>query len=548
MNTTGTSVPTREAAAYNAIFLNLSNPILSNRNVRQAIACSINKTRIVTEAFYGYASVSKGPLPPSLQDWYNPNVTDYGFNKTLAEELLDQEYPRGPDGWRFNLAIKTIATPSSCPWNLNTLYIIRDDLKSVGINASIQFSCLPRELGSGDFDAFFQGWIYGCLGPDELFMLFHSEGSSNFGRYSNATLDPLLEEGVSSFNETVRKIDFDRAQEIIAQDLPEIFLFHRYVTFGHNTDFHGSVLSTPPLNGELTSYYLRAIWYDRTLRGKGNCPYRVCFRDSEGRRTGYCDGAAYEDIPDSTYSGMDSDPQVVKVREPAGIYTVELVGTGNSSYKFEFANIALDYKDVWIPEGFIHENETITYIVKVYGDGSIKVYDQDEFSPHDLGMRSISASKTVVGQDYTANLNATVFNWGDYTEHFNITFYANTTVIGTVIDVVLLSGEPATKSFTWNTAGFAKGNYTIKAYAWPVGGENDLADNTLADGWVVVTIPGDIDGSFSVDGGDLGLLGLAWYTKPGDANWNPNADIDGGGLVDGGDLGILGLYWFQTDP
>jgi hypothetical protein len=111
------------------------------------------------------------------------------------------------------------------------------------------------------------------------------------------------------------------------------------------------------------------------FRSKGRCPYRVCFIDSEGRRTGYYDGTACEDIPDSTYSGVDSDPQVVKVREPAGVYTVELVGTENASYKFEFANIALDYKDVWIPEGFIHENETITYIVKVYGDGSIKVYD-----------------------------------------------------------------------------------------------------------------------------------------------------------------------------
>jgi peptide/nickel transport system substrate-binding protein len=535
-DTTGTSVAAKEAAAFWCIWLNMSSPVLQSGNVRQAIAHAINKTKIITEAFCGYASAAKGPLPPSLQEWCNPNVADYEFNETLAEELLDQECPRAPDGWRFSLVIKTVHSSLEVPWEANALYTIRDDLISVGINASIQFGTPISEFSSGNFDAFLIGWGYDALGPDDLYDIFHSDGMVVLGNYHNSTLDALLEEGKSSFNETLRKMDFDRAQEIIAQDLPMIFLYHPYVAAAYNSDFHGRFLSTPPVNGRLTPYFLKEIWYDPTLRGKGNCPYRVCFTDSEGRRTGYHDGTAYEDIPDSTYSGVDSEPQVVKVREPAGIYTVELVGTENSSYKFEFANIALDYKDVWIPEGFIHENETITYIVKVYGDGSIKVYDQDEFSSHDLGMRSISASKTVVGQDYTADLNATVFNWGDYTEHFNITFYANTTVIGTVIDVVILSGETATKSFTWDTTGFAMGNYNVTICATPVSGETDTTDNNLTGGWVLVTIPGDVDGDlengrYDVDLYDAVRLLACYGAKQGEPNFDINCDIDNSGQV-----------------
>jgi hypothetical protein len=170
-----------------------------------------------------------------------------------------------------------------------------------------------------------------------------------------------------------------------------------------------------------------------------------------------------------------------------------------------------------------------------------------EYATTNIATTNITTSKTIVGRGYTTSINVTVENQGIYTETFNITAYANTTIISQT-EVTLTSGNFTTITFTWNTTGFAKGNYTIKAYAWPVPSENATSDNTLADGWIIVTIPGDIDGSFSVDGGDLGLLGFAWYTKPGDANWNPNADIDGGGLVDGGDLGILGLYWFQTDP
>jgi hypothetical protein len=59
------------------------------------------------------------------------------------------------------------------------------------------------------------------------------------------------------------------------------------------------------------------------------------------------------------------------------------------------------------------------------------------------------------------------------------------------------------------------------------------------------TPPINFDGI--VDGGDLALLGLAWYSNStGDSNWNQSADLNGDGVIDGGDLGILGQQWFKT--
>jgi peptide/nickel transport system substrate-binding protein len=559
-NTTGTSVAAKEAAAYYSIWLNLSNPILQSRNVRQAIAHAINRTKIITEAFYGYASAAKGPLPPSLQEWCNPNITDYAFSMTLAEELLDLECPRAPDGWRFSLVIKTIHDPLQVPWEANALYIVRDDLRSVGINASIQFSTPLSEFTSGNFDAFLEGYGFDALGPDDLYIIFNSnEWCCYITNYQNVTLDALLAEGRSSFNETLRKLDFDRAQEIIAEDQPQIFLYHPYVAAAYNNDFHGRFLSTPPINGRLTSYFLANIWYDRTLSGKGNCPYRVCFTDSEGRRTGFHDGMAYEDIPDSTYSGMDSDPQVVKIREPAGIYTVELVGTENGPYKFEFANMALNYKDVWVPEGYIHENETITYIVKVFEDGSMKVYDYDKYSEHDVGVRSMTSSKTVVCQNYKMNLNVNVFNWGNFTENFNVTVYSNSASINQT-QMTMTSGNSSTIAFTWNNTGFAKGNYTLSAYAWAVPGETETSDNNFTVGWVFVSMVGDLTGSVpgvpdsKVDIRDIALVAKAFGSTPGAPGWNANCDITGAtpgvpdGKVDIRDIAIVAKHFGEADP
>jgi hypothetical protein len=516
--------------------LNLSDSYLGNLDVRQALIIAVNKSDIVWESFLGYAEPAFGPFSPDFGYWYNQDITKYEYNKTKAQELLDQAgYPIDNEtGVRFSLTLKV------GDWNLyrvNATRIVAEYWQAIGVNATVQVCSTFQEM-AGIFSIYAVTYVWLEAGGDPAGVgpVWGNAAEANAWNYCNSQFDDLIAQGLSEANQTRRKEIYDQAQEILAVEVPSLFLYHQKQLTIFNNDFHG--FASGGLVSQLYPYSLEKAWYDPTLSGKGKCPYRVCFVDSEGRRTGYHDGIAYDDIPDSTYSGIDSDPQVVKVREPAGIYTVEFVGTENSSYKFEFVNIALDYKDVWIPEGFIHENETITYIVKVYGDGSIKVYDQDKFSPHDLGMRSISVSKTVVGQDYTADLNATVFNWGDNTEHFNITFYANTTIIGTVIDVVLLSGEPATKSFTWDTTGFAKGNYTLWVYVWPVLGELDQADNNCTAGVFIVTIPGDVTGEGMCDMQDISIMIDKFMTAPPAIIYDPNVDANNDSSIDMADISI----------
>ena len=175
-------------------------------------------------------------------------------------------------------------------------------------------------------------------------------------------------------------------------------------------------------------------------------------------------------------------------------------------------------------------------------DGTVQVNS----APHDIAVTNITLGKTAIGQDYKGNITVTIENQGIYEETFNVSVYANSTEIATIKNVTLTNGMSTIITFTWNTSGFSKGNYTLSAYAWPVPGETDTEDNTYTDGWVKVTVAGDIDGSGRVDIGDLGLLGVAWFSTPSSPNWNPNADINNSNRVDLGDLGILGVNWFKT--
>jgi hypothetical protein len=166
---------------------------------------------------------------------------------------------------------------------------------------------------------------------------------------------------------------------------------------------------------------------------------------------------------------------------------------------------------------------------------------------HNIAVTSILSSKTIVGQGYSLNISVTVANQGIYAENFNVTTYANTTGIQTD-NITLTSATSTTITIVLNTTGLAYGNYTLSAYAWPVSGETNTADNNMTGGTINVSIPGDINGDGTVDIFDAIKLAVAFNATPSKPNWNPNADINGDGTVDFYDATILSGYFNQHYP
>jgi hypothetical protein len=169
---------------------------------------------------------------------------------------------------------------------------------------------------------------------------------------------------------------------------------------------------------------------------------------------------------------------------------------------------------------------------------------------HDVAVTNVTSAKTVICQGYGGNETVTVQNQGNFTETFNVTVYANTTSVASQ-NVTLSSGNSTAITFTWNTSGFVKGNYTIKAVAAPVPGETDTVDNNCTDGLVVVAMVGDVNADGKVEGKDLGAIAWSFGSYPGappPMSWDPNCDIDNDGKVDGKDLGVVSWHFGEWDP
>jgi hypothetical protein len=94
----------------------------------------------------------------------------------------------------------------------------------------------------------------------------------------------------------------------------------------------------------------------------------------------------------------------------------------------------------------------------------------------------------------------------------------------------------------------SQGNYTISVYATPVLGETEVSDNTFVDGWVVVTIKGDVDGDFDVDIYDVVRITGIYQSKRGDPEFNPNSDLDDDDEITIYDVVRCTSHYGQKDP
>lgn len=195
----------------------------------------------------------------------------------------------------------------------------------------------------------------------------------------------------------------------------------------------------------------------------------------------------------------------------------------------------------------------------------------NEFYAHDIAVVNVTPSKTIVGQGYCLSINVTVQNQGRFAETFNVTVYANTsgtdidtgpdhtvytisnltisnmTVVGTQ-KISLEAGGSTTLLFVWNTTGVNKHHYVIIASLEIVPEEIDIEDNTLVDGDICVTRPGDVNGNMLIDIYDIAAICGAYGARKDDSQYDPNLDINGDGKIDIYDVVIACTNYGKTDP
>jgi peptide/nickel transport system substrate-binding protein len=254
------------AFQYTHMAFNLKHPFFKDARVRQAIAYAIDKSELVDVVLFGLGSPATGPYVQNT--WpYNPDVKKYDYNPEKARQLLkeagwedtDKDGLLDKDGRPFKF---TVFTNTGNKLRENTAAIIQWRLAKIGIKMDIRqlewSTFINQFIDKKRFEAVILGWSIG-LDPDQ-YDIWHSsktrEKELNFISYSNPEVDALLEKGRRTFDIVERKKAYFRIQEILAEEVPYIFLYVPDATIIVSARFRGIKPSPIGISYNLPKWYV----------------------------------------------------------------------------------------------------------------------------------------------------------------------------------------------------------------------------------------------------------------------------------------------------
>ncbi len=226
------------SSGYTYLGFNLKDPRFADRRVRQAFAHAINKQELIEGVVLGMARDATGPLRPGT--WaYTDRVRRYEYSPEKARALLAEAGWKDRDGDglvedREGRAFTfTIRTNQGNEERKKVAEIIQQRLKEIGVGVEIQIlewsSFLKEFIKKKRFEAIVMGWGVGT-DPDQ-YVVWHSSQTGqdqlNHISYANPEVDALLDAGRSSCVQQDRIRYYHRLQEVMADDLPVVFLYFR---------------------------------------------------------------------------------------------------------------------------------------------------------------------------------------------------------------------------------------------------------------------------------------------------------------------------------
>jgi peptide/nickel transport system substrate-binding protein len=213
------------------VTFNVTDPLLKDKRVRQAVACAIDRQPIVDAILRGQARLANTLLP--VGHWAaatDSELAEYPHDVSRAQRLLGEAgFPAGKDGMRMRLTMKT----STDETTRLMAAVLQQQLRAAGIQLEIrstEFGTFYADVTKGAFQIYALRWIGSNEDPD-IFRYAYGTNSmppkgGNRGHYSNARLDALLAEASASSGRSVRKRDYVEVQQILADELPSIPMWY----------------------------------------------------------------------------------------------------------------------------------------------------------------------------------------------------------------------------------------------------------------------------------------------------------------------------------
>jgi peptide/nickel transport system substrate-binding protein len=247
--------------SYNVSCLqfNLDSPYFTNPKVRQAVAHSIDRQRLVDIVAYGYGAVTSSPIAPGLKEFHDPASSPYALDLKRAEALLDEAgFPRGANKIRFKVPLDY--NPIGDEGRRAAEYL-SGTLSRIGIAVEVRSAdasgFVKRVYTDRDFDFTYNGHsnlFDPTVGVQRIYWSKNFKKGvpfSNASNYNNPKVDALLEAAAVETDPAKRRALFFEFQQIVGEELPDISLFSPLFITIKNKRVHDESLTADGVEANL---------------------------------------------------------------------------------------------------------------------------------------------------------------------------------------------------------------------------------------------------------------------------------------------------------
>lgn len=205
-----------------AVYLNNAAAPLDNVKVRQAMSCAINRADIMTYLADGRGTAVGSSIYPAFGKYFMPELVDYyPYDVQKAKSLLAEAgYPNG-----FDLEI---TVPSAYQPHMDTATVVVEQLRAIGINASIkavEWSAWLKDVYQGrDFQATVIGFDAKNLTAGAMLDRWRSDASGNMINFKNAEYDQTLDKAAACVDDAEQTALYKRCEAILTEQAANLYI------------------------------------------------------------------------------------------------------------------------------------------------------------------------------------------------------------------------------------------------------------------------------------------------------------------------------------
>ncbi len=231
------------------ISVNFQNSDLANLNVRKAISLAINRKDLCENVLKDGSQVAKGFVPQGLsispdgKDFRDEAATYTSYDQKAAQAALDEGLK---ELGKSEITLRLTYGTDESPMDVFATYLQHALTKLKGIKvemvATTKQDRIYNKQKNGDYDLATTRWGPDYGDPTTYLTMGISTNSNNYGKYSNAELDALMDKVANESDANTRWQEMIDAEKIMMDDLCYIPVFEKGTATLQNKDAKGLVI------------------------------------------------------------------------------------------------------------------------------------------------------------------------------------------------------------------------------------------------------------------------------------------------------------------